>query len=96
MYWIWTTDVEDVSHQITKLGTNTTYKAWLIAWILVQPSHTAHLPHSSFAVEPEAVGGGKHQTESSVDRQLPVGDVYSPKLPCAFVTSVSGNTMLDK
>lgn len=56
---------------------------------------TAHLPHSSIAVEPEAVGGSKHQTESSVDRQLPVGDVYSPKLPCAFATSSSGGQVVD-
>lgn len=28
----------------------------------------------------DAVGSRKHQTESSVERQLPVGDVYSPKL----------------
>lgn len=40
-------------------------------------------------MEQEAVGGSKHQTESSAERQLPVGDVYSPKLPCALVTSVA-------
>lgn len=28
-----------------------------------------------------SVGGSKHQTESPTDRQLPVGDVYSLKLP---------------
>lgn len=35
--------------------------------------------------ELEAVGGSKHRTESSKERQLPVGDVYSSKLPCVFV-----------
>lgn len=48
---------------------------------------TAQLPRSSFSVELEVVGSSKHQTESSADRQLPVGDVYSPKLPCLFVNS---------
>lgn len=37
----------------------------------------------------EVVSSSKHQTESSADRQLPVGDVYSRKLPCAIVTSVA-------
>ncbi len=49
---------------------------------------TDELPSSSISVALEAVGSSKHQTESSADRQLPVGDVYSAKLPCAFVTSV--------
>lgn len=38
----------------------------------------------------EAVGSSKHQTESSADRQLPVGDVYSLKRPGAFDTSAVG------
>lgn len=37
-------------------------------------------------MELEAAGSSKHQTESSADRQLPVGDVYSLKLPWAFVS----------
>lgn len=39
-------------------------------------------------MELEAAGSSKHQTESSANRQLPVGDVYSLKLPWAFVTPV--------
>lgn len=45
------------------------------------------------SVELEVAGSSKHQTESSADRQLPVGDVYSPKLLSAFATSVSDNEM---
>lgn len=54
---------------------------------------TEQLPSSSISVELEAVGSSKHQTESSADRQLPVGDVYSPKLPCAFVTPVTDDNV---
>lgn len=47
---------------------------------------TTLLPRSSISEELEAVSGSKHLTESSVDKQLPVGDVYSLKLPCTFVS----------
>lgn len=33
------------------------------------------------SLELKAVGSSKHLTESFVDGQLPVGDVYSPKQP---------------
>lgn len=60
---------------------NMTWMPFVSTYLKIQIRWT-DLPDSSVAVEQEVVGSGKHQTESSADRQLPVGDVYRLKLPC--------------